>query len=387
MTKGGRPVGALETALLRYRRRPARGRATRAACASYLRRAISVRAPAPAQLLEAVARLGAVAQAGSGDAARQPRRRRYDTAPNCADALELEAVPVVVAREHALPLGLGGDGVLGRREPRAQRDLGALRASTTTAGVSAELPWPKTSSHSSIRLRWRTRTGGLLLLRRREQRAHLVRQVDEDATPSPTVSLRGGLPRPRSRRTTPAAICGRTCRARWAPAQCATGPWSVWSACTSCGSAVAGQLLSNSATVPTNRSRSRSVVVVNKTVSSLPPFTRKPWLHCAKMATQQQGAFAYIISVDVGWPDMTWVEARNKCNEHGLSFAKVLSEDDQTKMRYKLLGFKKGVDDGIYTPSPDANCKGGDPTEWPCGLWIGGNDREVEGTWKWTNGL
>ena len=105
------------------------------------------------------------------------------------------------------------------------------------------------------------------------------------------------------------------------------------------------------------------------------------------MATQQQGAFAYIISVDVGWPDMTWVEARNKCNEHGLSFAKVLSEDDQTKMRYKLLGFKKGVDDGIYTPSPDANCKGGDPTEWPCGLWIGGNDREVEGTWKWTNGL
>ena len=66
------------------------------------------------------------------------------------------------------------------------------------------------------------------------------------------------------------------------------------------------------------------------------------------MATQQQGAFAYIISVDVGWPDMTWVEARNKCNEHGLSFAKVLSEDDQTKMRYKLLGFKKGVDDGIY---------------------------------------
>ena len=105
------------------------------------------------------------------------------------------------------------------------------------------------------------------------------------------------------------------------------------------------------------------------------------------MATQQQGAFAYIISVDVGWPDMTWVEARNKCNEHGLSFAKVLSEDDQTKMRYKLLGFKKGVDDGIYTPSPDANCKGGDPTEWPCGLWIGGNDREVEGMWKWTNGL
>ena len=129
------------------------------------------------------------------------------------------------------------------------------------------------------------------------------------------------------------------------------------------------------------------MVVVNKTVSSLPPFTRKPWLHCAKMATQQQGAFAYIISVDVGWPDMTWVEARNKCNEHGLSFAKVLSEDDQTKMRYKLLGFKKGVDDGIYTPSPDVNCKGGDPAEWPCGLWIGGNDREVEGTWKWTNGL
>ena len=55
----------------------------------------------------------------------------------------------------------------------------------------------------------------------------------------------------------------------------------------------------------------------------------------------------------------TYFGARNKCNAHGLSFAKVLSEDDQTKMRYKLLGFKKGVDDGIYTPSPDANCKGG----------------------------
>ena len=38
---------------------------------------------------------------------------------------------------------------------------------------------------------------------------------------------------------------------------------------------------------------------------------------------------------------------------------------------------KNGPDDGAYTPSPDVNLKGGDPAEWPPGLWIGGG-REVE---------
>ena len=68
-----------------------------------------------------------------------------------------------------------------------------------------------------------------------------------------------------------------------------------------------------------------------------------------------------------------------------------LSEDDQNSMRYKLKGFKTGVHDGIYDGNVDSNCdsdKDGVATlaDWPCGMWIGGNDREEEGTWRWANG-
>ena len=54
-------------------------------------------------------------------------------------------------------------------------------------------------------------------------------------------------------------------------------------------------------------------------------------------------------------------------------------------------GFKTGVHDGIYDGNVDSNCdsdKDGVATiaDWPCGMWIGGNDREEEGTWRWANG-
>jgi len=102
--------------------------------------------------------------------------------------------------------------------------------------------------------------------------------------------------------------------------------------------------------------------------------------------------FAYILSVDVGWPDMTWAAAKEKCQQHGLSFASVLSDDDQTRIRYKLRGFKTARADGIYNAVADPNCdSNGDGQhtvdDWPCGLWIGGSDIDVEGDWRWASGI
>ena len=176
------------------------------------------------------------------------------------DALELEAVLVVVAREHALPLASAATAYSSVAASRAQlRDLGVCvrSCSTTTAGVSAEPPGrrlpPTRASGSrggaparaggppppaparaapsprapgrrrratpgrrtrrpSVRVEWARRERW-----RREWRCALAL-----CTP-----LRGsGCTRPRSRRTTLAEACGRTCRARWAPAQFSRGPWS-----------------------------------------------------------------------------------------------------------------------------------------------------------------
>ena len=52
----------------------------------------------------------------------------------------------------------------------------------------------------------------------------------------------------------------------------------------------------------------------------------------------EDAQFAYILSVDVGWPDSTWADARQICEDEGLSFAKILSQEDQNKMRFKLRG-------------------------------------------------
>ena len=100
-----------------------------------------------------------------------------------------------------------------------------------------------------------------------------------------------------------------------------------------------------------------------------------------------EAQFAYILSVDVGWPDMTWMDAKLKCQEHGLSFASILSADDQTRIKYKLKGFQTAKNDGIYTGNADPNCGSGSIDDWPCGLWMGANDREVEGDWRWASGL
>ena len=34
--------------------------------------------------------------------------------------------------------------------------------------------------------------------------------------------------------------------------------------------------------------------------------------------------FAYVLSVDVGWPDMTWTDARDKCQENGMYLARIM---------------------------------------------------------------
>ena len=109
----------------------------------------------------------------------------------------------------------------------------------------------------------------------------------------------------------------------------------------------------------------------------------------------EDAQFAYILSVDVGWPDSTWADARQICEDEGLSFAKILSQEDQNKMRFKLRGFKEANGnpeaDGIYNPRADPNCDSnndGSATieDWPCGMWIGGSDQAKEGDWKWTSG-
>ena len=106
----------------------------------------------------------------------------------------------------------------------------------------------------------------------------------------------------------------------------------------------------------------------------------------ANAASAQNSTFAYVLSVDVGWPDTTWEGARQVCQQNGLAFAAILSEADQTRMRYKLRGFKEARQAGIYTATASPDCGNNDIAAWPCGMWIGGSDKETEGTWKWSNG-
>ena len=98
--------------------------------------------------------------------------------------------------------------------------------------------------------------------------------------------------------------------------------------------------------------------------------------------TAPTSAFAYILSVDVGWPDMSWPDAEAQCKKQGFYLARILSQRDQDLMLYKLDSFTAGRDAGFYTGTAAAGC-----SQWPCGMWIGANDREQEGQWKWTNGV
>ena len=96
--------------------------------------------------------------------------------------------------------------------------------------------------------------------------------------------------------------------------------------------------------------------------------------------------FAYILSVDVGWPDVSWADAEATCSSHGWYLASILSERDQDLMRFKLNAFRQGLAAGIYTQPAAADVVGSCPG-WPCGMWFGANDRATEGEWKWTNGV
>lgn len=92
--------------------------------------------------------------------------------------------------------------------------------------------------------------------------------------------------------------------------------------------------------------------------------------------------FAYILSVDVGWPDVTWTEAEDICQSNGYYLASVLNERDQQMVRFKLGSFRAGLAAGFYSGSATANCP-----NWPCGMWFGANDRTTEGEWQWTSGI
>ena len=56
----------------------------------------------------------------------------------------------------------------------------------------------------------------------------------------------------------------------------------------------------------------------------------------AAQAQDTTSRFAYILSVDVGWPDATWPEAEQLCASHGWYLASILSSRDQDMMRYGL---------------------------------------------------
>ena len=98
-------------------------------------------------------------------------------------------------------------------------------------------------------------------------------------------------------------------------------------------------------------------------------------------STPHLSDFVYILSVDVGWPDMSWQDAEAQCKTNGFYLARILSPRDQNLMQYKLAGFKQGVAGGFYQGAATPDC-----AAWPCGMWIGANDRGTEGDWQWTNG-
>ena len=92
--------------------------------------------------------------------------------------------------------------------------------------------------------------------------------------------------------------------------------------------------------------------------------------------------FVYIMSVDLGWPDATWTDARDRCASRGWYLARILSQRDQDLMVARLLGFSAGVAQGIFRKPPVED----DCDDWPCGMWFGANDIRSEGEWEWTNG-
>ncbi len=97
----------------------------------------------------------------------------------------------------------------------------------------------------------------------------------------------------------------------------------------------------------------------------------------------------YIMSVDLGWPDATWQDAKDKCASKGWYLASILTERDQELMVARVLGFKEGVQQGYYRRPPvEPDCVdiNTGASKWPCGMWIGANDREEEGNWRWSNG-
>ena len=91
------------------------------------------------------------------------------------------------------------------------------------------------------------------------------------------------------------------------------------------------------------------VLAISITLAAIHIFTSTP-------------AVAYVISTDRNWPNENWDGALQKCADEGFMLASLYSASDAALLKAAAL-------------SSDQN------------VWIGANDRDVEGHWVWADGV
>lgn len=91
--------------------------------------------------------------------------------------------------------------------------------------------------------------------------------------------------------------------------------------------------------------------------------------------TEAGDEVVFVLSPAIGLPDATWEDAQTACQSKGWHLARILSVWDQERIKFQLLGYQAGIAQGFYASSGHGG-----------GMWVGANDRDEEGQWRWTNG-